>query len=935
MYLIAIIDQLTYFKKTEYNKFLRTINPLKIIILIMELLSYITISNHQTATKCSEIKKKYYKLATDLISEISDKRSLEYIFKDKDLENRELILIIAQNNFLDLLKNSTAENLISKIWKSTYTSTLDTHQSSMYQIIHSKNPEFVKSFLKHLIERQAKDYKIAKGSFLIWNESINTKYYSFLFLFVSIVIFYQVITAIFLTGIGPKITIGLQIYETVGIFLDNFYLQFKTNFTLTQISTYLKENNTTFIDDYYSKLPENMTQNLTTSFQLIEYMSTEIVKDKYNLYVLTKSTYLYVFIIFDIIFRIIYRKKTGVKLEIFNIKYILDLVAVGMVFYRYIYLDEIFYKLVDFERIDSYDDNKRKSWSYNVSIFFICLWLKGIIMLKFSVYVGALLRILELICKSIAIFGIILLSEIFIFACIGNILFATDDINTDYSSPSTSFLACFRAMMNDFNYYNFEEGNKTLAAIFITSHLIVSTIIMMNFLIAILSHIYETFTVSAVLLMNQDIVLKKNEFLPDPTYSSLILTPFPFSIINIFMMPIYFFCNSKKKLRQLNSILLMLAYSPMYFYSIIYFTLCECIYLPFALAKLVYHSIFGVCNSLYFVGQKKQTSLQKFKNSIMCFLLIILFPLVFIYCFIFDLILYTQCLLIKENDQYSYLEEEDLVTPFILNKMNEVFDDKYRSPDIPVKEVIDDFTENLRFSNSKFDFRNVLINANHKESVNLVKEYSTFVKFIDKVRLKNEYNEETINKSLLLKLIESNTNFCKAMMMYKKSRIDRNNNYNKIFPDDIKKSTTFSYGAVITANNYQPSDDNDDEYIGTDNFLEMQEELGRSEKKRRSIVSLSLLPKLFYKRLYMINLQDVKNALLTLENASNTSDNNQKIRTELKIIKKAVLKVSNAVNAKEYNLQIKKSQASIRRERQSLFSRMSKKSSFGYVKIYY
>jgi hypothetical protein len=397
-------------------------------------------------------------------------------------------------------------------------------------------------------------------------------------------------------------------------------------------------------------------------------------------------------------------------------------------------------------------------------------------------------------------------------------------------------------------------------------------------------------------------------------------------------------CKSKRKLRKINDLVLFIAYFPLLITAAASHIIMQALFLPPFLFKLLRHAFFEILNTTVQIGQKPTTFWQRFKKSLLCFLYLIISPLIIPYCLLFDSIIYLRCLFLSDTTGFSSIEEEELITPFIMNKINEIFDRKYNyikagklekvreTKEIPVEQVIDDFTEHMKMANHKYDFNNVLLGAYHRESVFLVKEYSVFVKFVNKLRIKNEYNEEIINKSLLINLIESNVNFCRLLTDYnhKKKGIKANSrNSTKVYPnekvnDNSKNGVSMSMSQWRQNNSHDSGDEEDEE-----DLFDLQAELGKNERSRRSIVALSSLPKIFYKRLYMINLQDIKNSLDSLKNKDSAQENNQKIKTELKIIRKTLVNISSALNLKETIEKQRKSNIINRNQRKSMLYPMN------------
>lgn len=919
MYTLSIFDQLSFYKSIEDCKFLRILNPLKISILILELVHMIRLNAYQVKTKCDQIFEKYMKLALALINETNDRKILEALFKDKDLDHREVIYITSINDFLDILNNPIVEHIVMQTWNSIYSFQAKYYQtSSLYKILKADSVDYVLSTIKGAHTRQPSHFKSFQESFLIWNGSMKVKYYSQIFLFVFFTIFFQMLNNVFVINLRPKISIGINLRQTTKYWLPAFNEYFNgTNFTLSEVSYYLTTQNATFISQYYTQMTPELSKNLSNIITWVTTIQEGMDPIKAEASLMLNATYIYLYGIVNILYRLIYRVKTGINIAIIDSQSILDLIIFVIILTRVIIVDGKFLALLNFENIDTYDDNIRISFVILMSVFFVCLWLKMIIYFKFSDKIGPLLRILELILIKLVYFLIIFMSEIFIFGCVGNLLFALDQTNNDYKGLDTSILATFRAMMNDFDFKNFDDDNQGIAALYLCVHIFVATVILLNFLIAILSNVHESFQKSSILLFQQEIILKKKELMPDQTYGALLLIPFPFNFINFIFLPIFLFYTSKKRLRKINKALLYVAYTPLFLIYLIIHTITQVILLPFTFLKLIYSAFYCLFSNSRMLMRKKPSCQDKLKKSLFCWCLIITFPIIAIYVIILDSMIYIRCLFQIENAELSYLQNEDFITPFILNRINEIFEGRYNKVhEVPCIDVIDDFVEQMKMSNDKYDFKNVMLfNTYSKESVTLVKEYSTFVKFVNNIKIKNKHDQEVIYKNLLIKLIESNVNYCNITRSVKRDGYISSSSMvsSKILPEENRARKSGYMEKSMTLVPRSDSDESDD-----DMMFDVQKEISRNSKARSSIVTFARLPKIFYKRLYMINIQDIKNAMDFVKNSEESSQTVQKIRSDLKLIKKHVIEISESFNIKELMMKRKISRLSVRRARQSI-----------------
>jgi hypothetical protein len=232
-----------------------------------------------------------------------------------------------------------------------------------------------------------------------------------------------------------------------------------------------------------------------------------------------------------------------------------------------------------------------------------------------------------------------------------------------------------------------------------------------------------------------------------------------------------------------------------------------------------------------------------------------------------------------------------------MNKIGEVFDSKPKNADLPINDVIDEFVDQLTLYNSKFDFKNFLVMTTKqpKENLSLVREYSNFVKFIHKLKLYNHFQEQVIIKSLVIKLIESNSNFVKI----KKNFNESTSMFTKDFMSLLQKKVTRALDNEKSSSEIGiASEFKNDNYVNT-LFDEKERHTLKYQNMKKILSKFTSLPKLFYKRISMINLQDVYNALQTIKSSDDVVRSSLKIRKDIKEIRKNVAEIVEVLNAKE------------------------------------
>lgn len=150
---------------------------------------------------------------------------------------------------------------------------------------------------------------------------------------------------------------------------------------------------------------------------------------------------------------------TGKKLKLLDNHLILDIIIFALVLARIYSVDSLFPPLLDMNNIDKYDNTVRIKYAYLMGFFLTLLWIKLIIYLKFSVTLGPLIRILELIFIRLFWFLFLFFGEIIIFTLIGNLLFIHDKNSSDFLTVFSSFVKVFGQTIQNFNFKTFDKNH--------------------------------------------------------------------------------------------------------------------------------------------------------------------------------------------------------------------------------------------------------------------------------------------------------------------------------------------------------------------------------------------------------------------------------------------------------------------------------------------
>ncbi len=128
----------------------------------------------------------------------------------------------------------------------------------------------------------------------------------------------------------------------------------------------------------------------------------------------------------------------------------------------------------------------RDHYKATIAVAMFCLWMRVVLQLRASIYIGPLFKVIRRMVYDILIFlvlfGLILLS----FMCIGNLLFLEQ---APFRSLYESFETLFSAALGNFDYDLVPED--VIYDIFLTIFIVTMLILLLNLLIAILTNTYS------------------------------------------------------------------------------------------------------------------------------------------------------------------------------------------------------------------------------------------------------------------------------------------------------------------------------------------------------------------------------------------------------------------------------------------------------------
>ena len=289
----------------------------------------------------------------------------------------------------------------------------------------------------------------------------------------------------------------------------------------------------------------------------------------------------------------VFAKKSGRKFKFLSLVNAIDL-TILVTFLIRIYLEFRYYRvgLRDFSpmrEVDYYfnifrDTDYSKELDYLYSIISACLWLRVIMLFRLTRFLGPLVKMIQNMMHDIVIFMILFVTQLIVFACIGNLLFAD---TSSYKNFYTAIKTLFNATMGNYVLESFQDSDKSeyLGHAFLILFIILNNILMLNLLIAILSSTYALLEDKKLVLYINEILKLRPSLEYDKGSSALVSTFPPWNIIALFFSPAISFA---KNAETLNLILFHIEYIPLLILLFIVYLAGNILLIPLAYIKGIY-----------------------------------------------------------------------------------------------------------------------------------------------------------------------------------------------------------------------------------------------------------------------------------------------------------------------------------------------------------
>ena len=201
--------------------------------------------------------------------------------------------------------------------------------------------------------------------------------------------------------------------------------------------------------------------------------------------------------------------------------------------------------------------------------------------------IGPMVKILGSMFIDVSIFLVLFVTIFLIFLAIGQLLF--EELN-EFTSPTDAAITLFSASLGNFDYSIFNSFSTLKmysGYIYLTLYLLYTSIMLLNFLIAILSNTYARNNNVKNGLYLRNVLHLRQRYDYDRFYSSIIYSAPPLNVITFILTPLIIFMKS----RRFNRIIMITQYIPIGIFSVLLFTFLSLFISPISIILVFFRKL--------------------------------------------------------------------------------------------------------------------------------------------------------------------------------------------------------------------------------------------------------------------------------------------------------------------------------------------------------
>lgn len=549
------------------------LNPILVIVLIMEILKLMAITYPSMNIKITSLTEDLTKLVNSIQNEIESDEDMKLLYKDKDIQGRDTVSIIVENEMVDLLQNAHIESFASEIWhgkcfSGNWSSLMGT--STIWEKIMANSTD--EKSKKNVLDCEAHPFE-----FQSWRN-----------------------------GAFFRIALMTLEYVIIVILVFNFYVDvYSQTATIRNYEKYLAqleitENVTLPMKLHFVKLLEDVIgpiHYLQISIIILEITLGKLIIEKLYLFITERT----------ISFQI---QETLLSLLL------LALVQVQIFYYNPMFDLSRWSMKTDADLFAISDYAGAKYRDVTTGALMLILGLRALFSLRSFTVVGPFIQILIAMIKAAGVFIVLFVVLVIIFSMTYSMI-----IPISYEENANLWRAMVTLFQASTAVYDLNSKDYSLQGeIFYILYVLIFNVILLNFFIAILSDIYSKMSNEATPLYLKEILSKRDLSAPNKRFQFMISSFFGIdSALVVLFLPIYPLLSEETQ-EKINLGLLYFEYTFAFLCFLPFYITILTILVPFCYLKVAFSK---------FINVIKDPTLMKMLDSIIFLLVGILILLVY------------------------------------------------------------------------------------------------------------------------------------------------------------------------------------------------------------------------------------------------------------------------------------------------------------------
>ena len=524
----------------ENNFLVYMINPIKTIVKIIYIIRYLITKHPILEYKGKKIREALCSIGNHIIYLNTDLKSVENTLVDKIYSGATTIDLIANIELIELLTNSLLDSVVSNLHIGSYQRNYFMDKSLCFQIVQSEinyDPDNEVNTSKPLVpifKPRSPSIKGREVRIPIWKKIYTRIFYDQDYS-LDLKNFKYTVGHQFKFEIWRKSPDAQHLIDSIIMFLIGLLMVFYANQVVnaTKEARDLRETVTaieegTFTGDVQEELDE------------LSVLSAAFVSD--ILAILILNTISIGYFLKDIQ-ELIFCNVRNIVVKQFTLRFNLNIISTLMVLYWHQRhwsdftddVGELKEELRNYEIIQRIENDPYFNIYYFTSILTSIQFFRLIIAFRLNRTFGPMAKTLGSMAMDIFKFLAIFFSIFICFLSAGTLLFSDLQEYKDFIDAFNTLFAASFANYDPTIYASVTNVDPYVGYIFITFYLLASSILLLNFLIAILSTTYSLILEKKDGLYIQEVIFHMQRYSYDSRYSSLVSAVVPF---NIFFIPV-------------------------------------------------------------------------------------------------------------------------------------------------------------------------------------------------------------------------------------------------------------------------------------------------------------------------------------------------------------------------------------------------------------